>query len=95
MRLLYQEYIQDFDREKIPTLLQFQRVLEAQPEREAREIALAFEIYTKGSLDVPPKAFTSGEYSRSGSIIRISSSVFKKTLLISLFAEKRSCYFKS
>lgn len=52
VRLLYQEYIQDFDKEKIPTLLQFQRVLEAQPEREAREIALAFEIYTKGSLDV-------------------------------------------
>ena len=49
---VYQEYIQDFDKSKTPTLLQFQRVLESQPEREAKEIALAFEIYTKGSLDV-------------------------------------------
>ena len=52
VRLLYQDYVQDFDKSKTPTLLQFQKVLESQPEREAREIALAFEIYTKGSLDV-------------------------------------------
>ena len=52
VHIVYQEYIQDFDKSKTPTLLDFQRVLEAQPEREAREIALAFEIYTKGSLDV-------------------------------------------
>lgn len=52
VRLVYQDYVQDFDKNKIPTLLDFQAVLEAQPEREAKEIALAFEIYTKGSLDV-------------------------------------------
>jgi type IV secretory pathway VirB4 component len=51
-RLLYQNYVVDFDVEKIPTLLQFQQLLKSQPEREAKELALALEIYTSGSLDI-------------------------------------------
>lgn len=33
-------------------MLDFQNVLEAQPEREAREIAIALEQYTRGSADI-------------------------------------------
>ena len=51
-RLVYAEYVQDFNPAKLPTLLDFQNLLEAQPEREAREIAIALEIYTRGSLDI-------------------------------------------
>ena len=50
--LMYQDYIVDYDPEKTPTLLDFHRILEAQPEREAREIAIALEMYTKGNLDI-------------------------------------------
>lgn len=46
----YTEYLQDFDINKMPTLLDFQHRLEEQPEEEARSIALEFELYTKGSL---------------------------------------------
>ena len=53
VNMIYQAYIGrfDFDKAHTPTLLDFQHVLESQPEREARELAVAFEIYTKGSLD--------------------------------------------
>lgn len=52
-RLVYSDFINSgYDKSKIPTLLDFQKVLEAQPEREAHDIAIALEIYTKGSLDV-------------------------------------------
>lgn len=51
--IIYRDYLNHgFDRYYLPTLLDFEHCLEAQPEREARELALAFEIYTKGSLDV-------------------------------------------
>ena len=57
--LVYKDYVATFDEEKhkfddrkIPTLLDFQNVLEAQPEREAREIAIALEQYTRGSADI-------------------------------------------
>lgn len=36
----------------VPTLLDFHKVLSSQPEPEAQNIALALEIYTKGSLSV-------------------------------------------
>ncbi|MDR0930345.1 MAG: ATP-binding protein [Clostridiales bacterium] len=52
VRNVYAEYIQDFNQDKIPTLLDFQLMLERQPEPEARGIALALEIYTKGSLSI-------------------------------------------
>ncbi|MBR2259239.1 MAG: ATP-binding protein [Blautia sp.] len=54
VNLIYEEFVAkwDYDKAYTPTLLDFEHVLEAQPEREARELALAFEIYTKGSLDV-------------------------------------------
>lgn len=57
--LVYKDYVSTFDEQKhkfddrkIPTLLDFQNVLEAQPEREAREIAIALEQYTRGSADI-------------------------------------------
>lgn len=40
-----------YDQSKIPTLLDFQKVLKTQNEREAVEIALALELYTSGNLD--------------------------------------------
>lgn len=46
----YAEYLQDFDIKKMPTLLDFQHKLEAQPEDEAKVLALELELYTKGSL---------------------------------------------
>ena len=54
VNLIYSDFVGrwDYDKAHTPTLLDFEHVLEAQPEREARELALAFEIYTKGSLDV-------------------------------------------
>jgi len=52
VRLLYADYVQDFDERKLPTLMDLQLLLENQPEPEAKNIALALEIYTKGSLDI-------------------------------------------
>lgn len=49
---MYEEYVTDFDPEKIPTLLDFQRILEGQPEREAKSMAIALSMYTKGSLSL-------------------------------------------
>lgn len=49
----YAKYLNsDFDKNKIPTLKDFQDVLENQNEPEAQELALALEIYTKGSLSI-------------------------------------------
>lgn len=43
----------DFERlDKTPTLLDFQEVLENQSEPAAKEIAIALELYTKGSLNI-------------------------------------------
>lgn len=50
---VYAKYFaSNFDEEKIPTLKDFQDILEQQNEKEAKEIALALEIYTKGSLSI-------------------------------------------
>ena len=46
----YTKFMQNLDDEKMPTLLDFQNMLEAQPEEEARSIALELELYTRGSL---------------------------------------------
>lgn len=61
VRLIYQDYLKTeyidengekcYDESKIPTLLDFQALLASQKDREAKEIALALELYTAGSLD--------------------------------------------
>lgn len=53
VNLIYRDYLEHgYDERYTPTLIDFQAILEAQPEHEARELALALEVYTKGSLDV-------------------------------------------
>lgn len=51
-RLCYQRYEQTKDERDLPTLCDFQKLLEVQPEADAKEMAISFEMYTKGSLDV-------------------------------------------
>lgn len=52
-RGVYKKYLQSgCNPEYIPTFIDFQKILEAQPEREANELAVALEMYTSGSLDV-------------------------------------------
>ena len=41
-----------YDETKIPTLLDFQKVLKSQKERDAIDLALALEVYTQGNLDI-------------------------------------------
>ena len=53
---LASEYIDEYgekcyDESKVPTMLDFQKLLASQSDREAREIALSLELYTAGSLD--------------------------------------------
>ncbi|MBY7009321.1 DUF87 domain-containing protein [Clostridium botulinum] len=49
----YADYLNsNFDESKIPTLKDFQQVLENQNEPEAQGLALDLEIYTKGSLSI-------------------------------------------
>lgn len=48
----YAEYLQDFDSEKIPTLMEFYENLKSQPEKEAKGLALSFELFIKGNLNV-------------------------------------------
>jgi len=49
----YYDYLASgFKQTKIPTLLEFQNELERQEEKEAKDLALALEIYTKGSLSI-------------------------------------------
>ncbi len=52
LTITYAEYMQDFDAEKIPTLIDFYEVLKSQPEKEAKGLALSFELYIKGNLNV-------------------------------------------
>lgn len=54
VNLIYTDFVDkyNYDKAYTPTLLDFEHILKAQPEREAKELALAFEIYTEGSLDV-------------------------------------------
>lgn len=53
VNLIYKKFENEYNYDKryTPTLLDFEHVLKAQNEREARELALAFEIYTEGSLN--------------------------------------------
>lgn len=52
LTITYAEYMQDFDAAKIPTLIDFYEVLKSQPEKEAKGLALSFELYIKGNLNV-------------------------------------------
>ncbi len=52
LTITYREYLQDFDVSKTPTLQDFYEVLKSQPEKEARGLALSFELYIKGNLNV-------------------------------------------
>ena len=52
LKKTFQEYVQSFDPEKQPTLLDFQNELERQNEAVANDLALSLEIYTKGSLGI-------------------------------------------
>lgn len=48
----YGEYLQTFDKAKTPTLMEFYERLKAQPEKEAQGLALSFELYIKGNLNM-------------------------------------------
>ena len=48
----YGEYLQTFDKEQTPTLMEFYEKLKAQPEKEAQGLALSFELYIKGNLNM-------------------------------------------
>lgn len=48
----YNPETESYDMSKVPTLLDFKNILDEQNEREAREISVALEIYTEGSLDI-------------------------------------------
>lgn len=52
LTMTYGEYLQDFNPEKIPTLMDFYENLKAQPEKESQGLALSFELYIKGNLNV-------------------------------------------
>ncbi len=52
LTVTYAEYMQDFDVSKTPTLMDFYENLKAQPEKEAQGLALSFELYIKGNLNV-------------------------------------------
>ena len=52
LTMTYGEYLIKFDPEKIPTLMEFYENLKAQPEKEAKGLALSFELYIKGNLNV-------------------------------------------
>lgn len=49
---IYAEYLQNFDHDKIPTLMDFYENIKAQPEDEAQGLALSIELYIKGNLNV-------------------------------------------
>ena len=60
--LVYKDYVRNkhrdkngkecFDESRVPTLLDFQKVLREQSERDAIDLALALEVYTSGNLDI-------------------------------------------
>lgn len=52
LRHVYKDYITTFDKEKVPTLKDFYEELKRQKEAEAKEVALALEIYVEGSLGI-------------------------------------------
>ena len=52
LTMTYGEYVQNFDPDKLPTLMDFYENLKKQPEKEAQGLALSFELYIKGNLNV-------------------------------------------
>lgn len=52
LNLVYAEYLQNFDESKLPTLVEFYEILKKQPETEAHKLALSFELYIKGNLNI-------------------------------------------
>lgn len=52
LTMTYGEYLQTFASEKTPTLMDFYENLKAQPEQEAQGLALSFELYIKGNLNM-------------------------------------------
>lgn len=53
MRKCYQEYIASkYNKDKIPTLKDFHKVIQSQPEAEAQDIAVALELYALGNQSV-------------------------------------------
>ncbi len=52
LTMTYGEYVQNFDQNKLPTLMDFYENLKNQPEKEAQGLALSFELYIKGNLNV-------------------------------------------
>lgn len=52
INICYAEYLQDFDESKLPTLNEFYDTLKNQPEQEAKKLALSFELYIKGNLNI-------------------------------------------
>lgn len=52
LTITYGNYLNTFDEKDLPTLNEFYEVLKSQPEPEAEKLALSFEIYIKGNLNV-------------------------------------------
>jgi len=52
LTMTYGEYMQDFDVSKTPTLMELYENLKKQPEKEAQGLALSFELYIKGNLNI-------------------------------------------
>ncbi|WP_433946994.1 VirB4-like conjugal transfer ATPase, CD1110 family [Paenibacillus sp. SN-8-1] len=52
LKLTYREYLMTFDKNDIPTLIDFYEQLRQQEDPEALEIATALELYVKGNLSV-------------------------------------------
>ncbi len=52
LTMTYADYLNTFDEKDLPTLTDFYNVLKSQPEPEAEKLALSFEIYIKGNLNV-------------------------------------------
>ncbi len=52
VKLSYQDYLKDFNKDLIPTFKTFYNILKNQPEPEAKDLALELEIYVEGNLSV-------------------------------------------
>ena len=50
--LIYQEYIQDYDPEKLPTFVDFYEKIMEQEEQDAKDLGLALRTYATGSLSI-------------------------------------------
>lgn len=52
VRITYKDYMQNFDEKLVPTFKNFYKVLKNQKEPEAKDLAVALEIYAEGNLAV-------------------------------------------